>query len=195
MHECRLHVEPRQFAKALKFLARFESKAEWANIDFDGQKLMMRLGETEQRIPAAGSWPGVRHFRSRFARALAARPLLNDPLELSVEDDRLTVGTFSFPCSLEPVVHSDDESHEDQIAEAAHILKKLHVSRDTIAALVANADPQYARLWSDGYDGMMDRIAKAWKILGPLGVDPREIRRAIEESVRHAFQTTASRKE
>lgn len=193
LHACRLEVEPRQFAKAVKLLARLDRKEEWAEIDFDGDMLSIRLGDTEQRIPAAGSWLGPLHFHSRFARALSERPVLGAPLELSVEDDRLTVGTFSFPCSTAPPAETVDPNGE-RIAEAAHILKKLHVSPETVAALVANASPEYANLWSGGYGLMIDRIANAWKILGPMGVDPRDIRQAIEESVRYAFSASAGRK-
>ena len=192
MQACRLEVEPRQFTKAIKVLARIDPRTEWAEIDFDGHTLMMRMGDTEQRIPAAGSWPGLLHFRSRFARALADRPLRENPLELLLEDGRLTVGSFTFPCSSE--LDSDLGPNQERIAEAAHILKKLHVSKERVAALVAQADPEYAKLWAGGYAPIIDRIANAWKILGPLGVEPHEIRQAIEESVRYAFNATAGDK-
>jgi hypothetical protein len=191
---CRLEVEPRQFAKAVNVLAHLDPKTEWAEIDFDGDTLMMRVGDTEQRIPAAGSWPGLLHFRSRFARALAGRPMTKTPLELLVEDGRLTVGSFTFPCSSQRDADTVQGPNQDRIAEAAHILKKLHVSQEKVAALVANANPEYAALWRDGYAPMIDRIANAWKILAPLGVEPHEIRQAIEESVRYAFNAAAANK-
>jgi len=191
MQECRLEVEAGQFAKALKLLARFESKTNQAELGFDGSMLMVRLGDTEQRIPAAGSWPSSVHIRSRFVRALAYRPILQNPLELSTEDDRLTVGNFTVPCSAEPIEDVGPGPNDDKIDEAARILKKLHVSREKVAALVAEADPKYASLWSSEYEPLVDRIANAWKILASLGVDPRAIRQAIDESVRHAF-TAAS---
>ena len=59
---------------------------------------------------------------------------------------------------------------------------------------MANANPEYASFWSGGYAPMVDRIANAWKILGPLGVDPRDIRQAVEESVRYAFNATVGSK-
>jgi len=192
MQECRLEVEAGQFAKALKLLARFESKTNQAELEFDGSMLMVRLGDSEQQIPAAGSWPSPVHIRSRFVRALAFRPILQNPLELSTENDRLTVGNFSVPCSAEPIEDVGPSPNDERIAEAAHILKKLRVSREKIAELVAQADPEYASLWSNGYEPMIDRVAKAWKILAPLGVDPRAIRQAIEESVRHAFTATTA---
>lgn len=194
MHAYHVEVEPRQFAKALKFVASSDPKAELAEIGFDGEMLSIRLGESEQKIPATGSWPEPLHFLSRFARALSERPILGNPLELYVEDDRLTVGTFSFPYTAEPAKESSKGPDDPRITEAANILKKLHVSKETVAALVAGASPEYAGLWSGGYEAMIDRIANAWKILGPMGVDPRDIRQAIEESVRYAFSASAGRK-
>jgi len=192
MQACRLEVEARQFAKALKLLARFDPKTEWAQVDFDGDMLLVRLGETEQRIPASGSWSGPVHIRSRFARTLAERPLKGSPLELSVEGERLTVGNFTIPCSADPIADVGSGPNDERIDEAAYILKKLHVSREKVAALVAKADPEYASLWSDAYEPMVDRIANAWKILAPLGVDPRDIRQAVEESVRYAFNAAGA---
>lgn len=192
MQACRLEVEARQFANALKLIARVASSAEWAEVDFDGHTLLMRLGETEQRIPAAGSWPAPVHIRSRFTRTLAERPVQGNPLELSVEDGRLTIGNFTIPCSADPIVDVGGGPNDERIDEAAHILKKLHVSREKVAALVAKANPQYASLWSDAYEPMVDRIANAWKILAPLGVDPRDIRQAVEESVRYAFNAAGA---
>jgi hypothetical protein len=191
MQECRLEVEAGQFAKALKVLARYESTTDQAEIGFDGCMLMVRLGDTEQRIPAAGSWPSPVHIRSRFVKALANRPILGSPLALSTEGERLTVGNFSVPCSSEPIVDAGPGPNDEKINDAAHILKKLHVSRKKVAELVAQADPEYASLWSNGYEPLVDRVANAWKILAPLGVDPRAIRQAIEESVRHAFTATS----
>ena len=187
MQVSRLEVEGRQFAKALKFLARVDSKAEWAEIGFDGQMLSVRLGETEQRIPAAGSWLRPVHIRARLASILAERPVQGSPLELSVEDERLTIGNFTLPCSAEPIADVGQGPNDERIDEAAYILKKLRVSREKVAALVAEANPDYASLWSGCNEAMVDRIANAWKILAPLGVDPREIRQAVEESIRYAF--------
>lgn len=189
MQECRLEVEAGQFAKALKLLARIEAQTNQAELGFDGRMLMVRLGDTEQRIPAAGSWPTPVHIRSRFVRTLADRPVQGNPLELSTEGERLIVGNFTVPCSSQPIVDRGPGPNDEKIDEAAHILKKLHVSREKVAALVARADPEYASLWSSGYEPMVDRIANAWKILAPLGVDPRAIRDAIDEAVRHAFTT------
>src|SRR5260370_42273144 len=115
MQECRLEVEAGQFAKALKLLARFESKTNQAELGFDGSMLMVRLGDTEQRIPAAGSWPSPIHIRSRFVRALAYRPILQNPLELSTEDDRLTAGNFTVPCSADPLRDVGPGPNDDKI--------------------------------------------------------------------------------
>jgi len=194
MHAYRLEVDARRFAKALKLIADVNTEAESVEIDFDGGMLSVRLGVSEQRIPATGSWPEPLYFPSRFARALSERPILGSSLELFVEHDRLTVGGFSFPYTAEPAKESSKSPDDPRVAEAANILKKLHVSKETVAALVANANPEYASLWSGGYETMIDRIANAWKILGPLGVDPRDIRQAIEESVRYAFSASAGRK-
>jgi len=189
MQSCRLEVEARRFAKAVKLLARVDSKKEWAEVAFDGQILRMRMGETEHRIPASGSWPAPVHIRSRFTKTLGERPVQGSPLALSVEDGRLTIGNFTIPCSADPIADVGSGPNDERIDEAAHILRKLHVSREKVAVLVAKANPEHASLWSDAYEPMVDRIANAWKILARSGVDPRDNRQSAEESVRYAFDS------
>ena len=128
-----------------------------------------------------------------MTKTLADRPIQRSPLEVSVEEGRLNVGNFSVPCHTGPAPEDLDENMAHRISEALHILKKYRMTKETIAALVARGDPEYAALWSGANEVMVERIANAWKVLAPLGVDPRAIRELIDDTVRHAFRAAAKK--
>lgn len=193
MLECRVEVQAEQLTQAFRALARGESQKDWTEVDFDGAMLSLSMGSLQEKVPAAGSWSGLIHFPARLTKTLAERPIQRSPLEVSVEEGCLNVGNFSVPCQFGPAPEDLDGNTADRVAEALLILKKYRIKKETLAALVAGGDPEYAAMWSGQNEVMLDSIAKAWKVLAPLGVDPREIRRLIHDTVRYGFTLVAKK--
>jgi hypothetical protein len=74
------------------------------------------------------------------------------------------------------------------IAEAARILKPLLVKQSDLEAVVADARARGTPSWSEEEKKMIAIIAKAWALLAPLGVEPADIRRLVNNAVRNAWK-------
>jgi hypothetical protein len=90
------------FVKMLKSLVKFRKKlTKTVVLSWSEGLLTIDLSESGVEIPASGDWPGAVRVRGEFILSLARIPPAEDPLSISVREDRLWVGKCSFPCTTE----------------------------------------------------------------------------------------------
>lgn len=178
----------------LKFLSRAMGKsARTVALRFHEGMLVIEAGESTIEVFARGDWPTPIMGDALWVRVLAKKMPSGDPIRLRVQNERLYANSFSVQCALTleglPAVPEPQEPDEKPlILEAARILKPLRLSQDNVEKMVAEARARGNVTWFHHDKKMIEIVAKAWKLLAPLGVETGDIRRFVDEVVRNAWK-------
>jgi hypothetical protein len=183
----------------------------------DGQLSVEGVGVAAE-IPASGEWPGVAAVPAAMLRQLTKAFPEEDPLRLQADDQRFTVSRFSMPCERRPIPapptsNSADApnslaepkegteggpparfsvGHEKKVGEilakAANVLKPYGVSEADLRSLVEKHAAGRLNPLAGVETPVIKRIAEAWSLLAPLGVEPNEIKGLVDESILNAWK-------
>jgi len=74
------------------------------------------------------------------------------------------------------------------MVEAARILKPLRLKQADVEKMVAEARARGTATWAVHDKKMLEIVAKAWKLLAPLGVETGDIRRFVDDVIRNAWK-------
>ena len=199
-----LEVARRDMALALKTVARMigrRRRPTGVKLCFAEGRLAIEIDGAVTDMPASGTWPLPIFVRGTWARKLARRMPVGNPIHLRVDAGRLHTNRYSESCAwtrIEPPQPADalpdavagapamDENLS--ISEAARILEPLLVTRLDLEALVAEARARGTAMWSEEEKKMTAIIARAWALLAPLGVETGDIRRLVDKAVRNAWK-------
>jgi hypothetical protein len=176
-----LEVSRDELARALAFLRRFTKGRYQADaiLRFDGNELVVSTIGIERRIPARGSWPGLARVPAAYLVALSRDLPDGDPLLLSVENDRLSMGRFSVTC----VWHEGSEPPiELPLSPPLYTVLGLHyrytdqqVARSGLAKTLTRAQERATRITDT-----------AARVLAPLGVKLADLSELTERCVKRA---------
>ena len=64
-----------------------------------------KIGDTEARVSATGSWPGLVAFKTGFLIAYCEQFPEDDPVTIAFHDGRIRIGSFSVDCTVERFFH------------------------------------------------------------------------------------------
>jgi hypothetical protein len=89
---------------------------------------------------------------------------------------------------LAPAVAAAKEKIESIVRRAATVLQPYGVTGDRLLELVKKhaADPACA--FQDADKSVLKRVAEAWSLLAPLGIEVGEIKALIDDSIRNAWK-------
>jgi hypothetical protein len=178
----------------LKFVARAMGKSTTnITLRFQDGMLLIEAGESTVELFARGIWPTPVISDALWVRVLAKKMPAEDPVRLRVEDGKLYTNKFAVRCSFaleqSPAVQNPpDFNSERRISEAAAILKPLRLSQENVEKMVADARARGNVTWFHHDKKMIEIVAKAWKLLAPLGVETGDIRRFVDDVVRNAWK-------
>ena len=96
---------------------------------------------------------------------------------------------------LPPILEPPKSDERRLIVEAAEILKPLRLSKEDVEKLVTEARARGNATWTHHDKKMIEVVARAWKLLAPLGVETSDIRRCVDDAVRNAWKRSESRDE
>jgi hypothetical protein len=160
------------------------------SLQFEDGWLWIESGPGIAKTPAHGTWPQTIIAGKSWVRRLAKNMPAGDPVRLRVEESRLYANRYSEPCARTAVKHpiNPEGPQQDKILEAARILKPLLITKWDLFALVVEARERETPTWSEEDKKMIAIIAKAWALLAPLGVEPADLRRLVNDAVRNAWK-------
>jgi hypothetical protein len=191
-----LEVSRDDLSKAVNIVAGMARKwSKGVSLRFSDGWLFIEAGHSRgiARAPARGCWPVTIIVGISWVRRLAKSMPAGDPIRLRVEDGMLHANRYSQPCSLSsnespfsPEAPGSDEAAV--ISEAAKILKPLYIRRKDIQGLVLYTRVEGTSKWSLNDRKMISIIAKAWALLGPLGIETADIRELADDAVRNGLR-------
>jgi len=87
---------------ALRTLAKVVKKrqASEAVLSLSGDKLSISLPGASAFVPASGTWPGTVRASGHFFLLLSKALPAEDPVHVSVHEDRLRIASTSIPCTV-----------------------------------------------------------------------------------------------
>lgn len=189
-----LEVSRADLISHLKFLSKAMGKsARTVTIRFQAGMLVIEAGESTVEVFARGDWPTAIMGDALWVRVLAKKMPAGDPIRLHVQDGRLYANAFAVRCAFTleglPTVPEPPEPDEKRlIVEAAEILKPLRLSQKDVDTMVAEARARGNVTWFHHDKKMIAIVARAWKLLAPLGVETGDIRRFVDDVIRNAWK-------
>ena len=168
-----LYVNTLELTRALKHLQKIESSNQLVHLKFESGTLTISIGKTCRDLPATGDWPGTVLVDQKWARAVASQPIDAAITDLRHLDGVLHTRNLRVGCSLAPPTDQSEAliDRERDIDAAYQILRPHNVSKQDVVALVNNADPVKAQLWSASDGRLVDEIASVWRGLIAKGVE------------------------
>lgn len=196
-----LEVSRADLLTQLKFLSKAMGKSTKSVIlRFQGGTLVIEAGESTVEIFARGDWPVAIITDAIWAHVLAKKMPAGDPVRLRVQEGKLYANAFSVRCAfaleeLPPILEPPKSDERRLIVEVAEILKPLRLSKEDVEKLVTEARARGNATWTHHDKKMIEVVARAWKLLAPLGVETSDIRRCVDDAVRNAWKRSESRDE
>lgn len=159
--------------RRLKTRRRKLARRETAIFGFDGSYLTIESDDTVVLAHAVGAWPGNAYVSPLFVRALAAALPTADPIIATCDGDRLRFGTTAMICKWRPVSDTllDLPPARDWIQALAirYTRSRGQIIREGLALEVREAERKLDAL-----------VARAAKMLVPLGVPPGDVHDLVE---------------
>jgi hypothetical protein len=196
-----LEVSRADLIAQLKFAAKAMDKSSTnVTLRFQDGMLVIEAGESTVEVFARGNWPAPIISDVLWVRVLAKKMPAGDPIRLRVQDGKLYTNAFAVRCAfsleeLPPILEPPKTDERRLIVEAAEILKPLRLSKDDVEKLVTEARARGNATWTHHDKKMIEVVARAWKLLAPLGVETSDIRRCVDDAVRNAWKRSESRDE
>lgn len=196
-----LEVSRADLLTQLKFLSKAMGKStKTVTVRLQDGMLVVEAGESTVEVFARGNWPTPIMGDALWVRVLAKEMPAGDPIHLRVHDGRLYANAFSVRCAfnlegLPPIPEPLEPDEQPFILEAAKILKPLRLSQKNVEKMVAEARARGNATWTHHDKKMIEVVARAWKLLAPLGVETSDIRRCVDDAVRNAWKRSESRDE
>ena len=191
----KLEVGRTGLIQALKIVAQVIKKtARHIGLTLEDGCLCIDASETTAKVPASGVWPSQIFVGASWVRLLAKKMPPGDPLVIRVEGERIYLGRYSERCAftasepnLIPALPQVDESRI--IADAARILKPLHIKTSDLEELVSKTRAKGSEVhWTSEEKRMIPIVARAWVLLAPLGIETPDIHRLVQKAVRNAWK-------
>ena len=188
-----LEISRAALKKSLNAIAKSIRNAQVAaRLNYEDGHLYFEAGHTSAGVPAKGTWPLPVFVQETWILRLARRMPSGDPIQLRVDAGRLYANRYSEPCSLTPRVTPaslDLLTKEEHllIAEAAKILKQVHIKKSDLEELVLTSRGRI-QVHSADDKKLVSIIAKAWQLLAPFAVETSDIRKLMNNAVRDAWK-------
>jgi hypothetical protein len=186
-----LEVARADFLQSVEVVAGLMGKKpSGVSLQFEDGWLWIESGAGIAKSPARGTWPLTIIVARSWVRRMAKNTPAGDPVRLRVEEGRLYANRYSEPCTRTAVKQPVNPKgpQQDNILEAARILKPLLITKWDLFALVVEARERGTPSWSEEDKKMIAIIAKAWVLLAPLGVETADLRRLVNDAVRNAWK-------
>jgi len=178
----------------LKFAAKaMDKSATNVTLRLQDGMLVIEAGESTVEVFARGNWPAPIISEALWVRVLAKKMPAGDPIRLRVQDGKLYTNAFAVRCALSleelsPVSERPEPDERRLIGQAAEILKPLRLSQENVEKMVAEAHARGNATWFHHDKKMIEIVARAWRLLAPLGVETGDIRRFVDDVVRNAWK-------
>lgn len=165
---------------------RAPRKSDRASFAFDGSFLSIDALDSMFAARATGAWPGCATCSASVVLALAHAPPVGAEIELGYADGRLRIGTLAVAAEWTPV------SGE---------LLALPAAPDWVEALSLKYRVHHSRLLQSGRHREVEAaekklattIAKAAKVLAPLGVPEADVRGLVERVLEERWRAGPER--
>jgi hypothetical protein len=89
---------------------------------------------------------------------------------------------------LAPTVAAAQQKVDSILKRAATVLHRYGVTERELMALVEKHAADTGCAFQDADKGVIKRIAEAWSLLAPLGIEVGEIKALVDESIRNAWK-------
>jgi hypothetical protein len=194
---------------ARELIRSSDRSATKCRLTWDGKLLCISTGHSDSAIPAGGSWPGAVEVSRLWLHSIARKPPAGDPFEIRVIEKKLVVNRFSVSCSLAPLNEpvgndaKEDKGYQDVprdnrptlsdmrehlIDGAAAIMRRTHVRRESLAALVQQCENRPNIKWKMEEQPLNKCLGEAWVLLAPLGVTPDDLKQLVMQTLRDAWK-------
>jgi hypothetical protein len=168
----------------------------WARsvtLSFESGSLVIEAGESMMKVSARGEWPEPIMTDASWVRVIAKNMPEGNPIRLCVQDGKLSTNKFSVPCvlaseGLPPIPEPPEPDEKRLILEAVQTLKPLLLTQKDVEKMVSEARARGSSTWFHHDKKMIAIVARAWKLLAPLGVETGDIRRFVDDAVRNAWK-------
>jgi len=144
-------------------------RGEEAILSFDGACLHIECGGMTVAPGAQGNWPGQVRIPADFLQVLAKYPPSGDPVQFSVKDDRLHVGSSSIKCTIQSAWSKSIELPMNATFAQILALQFTHTPEEIEAA-------GYSKMVNQAKSSADVRIAKAATHLKDFLIEPQELR-------------------
>ena len=174
-----LTVSRSELIEALKPLRKLANKKESGDciLSFDAGKLAIQLTGVITQVEAQGTWPGQARIGGKPLAKLWKTLPPGDPVDLSVHDDRLHMGTLSLGCVWQSkdaaLIHLPIDAPLPVILSAALKHTPEEITASGLGGVVEQAEKKRDKIY-----------ARALKILETLDISHEDLSRFVDEHIR-----------
>jgi hypothetical protein len=119
-----------------------------------------------------------------YGEMIPANLALHEMLKLCDQYPAEAIGA----AGLAPVVAAAQQKVDGILKRAATVLQPYGVTEDELMALVQKRSAEASCAFQDADKGVIKRIAGAWSLLAPLGIEAGEIKALVDNSIRNAWK-------
>jgi hypothetical protein len=167
------------FEEAFRLLRKLckPKRGEEAVLSFDGACLQIDCAAMTVTPAAKGSWPGQVRIPSNFLLMLAKLPPAGDPIAVTVDGDRLVIGSCSVKCSIQPAWSKLIELPMSPTFTQILALGFSHSHQEIAAA-------GYANMFEEARQKTDQRLERAANSLKDFLVTPEELRQFAYDTLK-----------
>lgn len=172
----RLVIARTEFNRSLESFRSRNRLYEAAGIAFEAGILSLQVDDVMVTMRATGEWQGTAEFSPQVIIALLKVPPTEDPVVLSYEDARISVGPLSVPCQWTTLSQEFID-----IVENPGVLDLLAIDRS-----MPKAEIHRTGLWrriSRAKATVTLAVGKSAKILQELEISESELRDMVEARI------------
>jgi hypothetical protein len=187
-----LRVSRSAFRDSLRRLQRAgKSSSDPVRLEWEAEALVVSWNDTTERMPAQGNWPQPVWVSASWLRTLAKSLPDADPLTLRLHDGRLYAGNYSRPVvdpEMRPASAVPPGDRDRRLKKAATLLKPFRVEQADLEALVSRWAVKGASIHPPEEERMLKRVADAWVMLAPFGVEVKDLYELVRQRIRMAWK-------
>ena len=172
-----LKIKNEDFQKAFQKTKKFLKAKDEAILSFDGLHCKVITNIIAITIKATGNWPIAVKFPAIWLTTIAKFPMSQETIEITVESDRLYIGTQSISCKIQKAGAKLFQLPLNATASEILNLKNEYTKEQIEAA-------GYTKLFENTISITNNKIEKATKLLMYLGITKEKLNDFVYETLK-----------